>query len=64
MKDVNVSRAWMRTFNLLTTPQGVFTDPEVMRVVMEFWNDRDNREKEPIEGPTREQILEVIGATG
>jgi flavin-dependent dehydrogenase len=59
-KDATVSRAWMRTFNLLTTPQGVFTDPEVMRVVMEHWNDRENREKQPTEGPTREEILEAI----
>jgi hypothetical protein len=58
--DLDVSRAWMRTFNLLGPPDSLFTDPEITAKVMEFWNDRENRTPEPLGGPTREELLAAI----
>jgi hypothetical protein len=58
--DADVSRAWFRTFNLLTPPDGLLTDPDVMRVVMEYWNERETRERQAPEGPTREEFMHAI----
>lgn len=58
--DADVSRAWFRTFNLLTPPDGLMTDPDVMRVVLEYWNERETRERQAPEGPTREEFMDVI----
>jgi 2-polyprenyl-6-methoxyphenol hydroxylase-like FAD-dependent oxidoreductase len=60
--DANVSRAWMRSFNLLTTPDAALSDPKVMARVMEFWNARDQRKPEPIAGPEKETLLAAIAA--
>ncbi len=56
----DVSRAWFRTFNLLTQPDALFTDPDVMRIVLEYWNERETRERQAPEGPTREEFMHVI----
>ena len=60
--DADVSRVWFRSFNLLNTPNALMTNVDVMRRVMEVWNERDNHEPEPSAGPTREQLFEAIGA--
>jgi 2-polyprenyl-6-methoxyphenol hydroxylase-like FAD-dependent oxidoreductase len=60
MTDPVVSRAWFRSFNLLDSPEALMTNVEVMRRVMEVWNDRDNREPEPPAGPGREELFAAI----
>jgi hypothetical protein len=55
-----VSRAWFRTFNLLTTPDALMTDPDVMRIVMEAWNERETREAPEPMGPSREEFLAAV----
>jgi 2-polyprenyl-6-methoxyphenol hydroxylase-like FAD-dependent oxidoreductase len=58
--DPDVSRAWFRTFNLLTRPDALMTDPDVMRVVMEHWNAREGREGPEPMGPTREDFFRAL----
>jgi 2-polyprenyl-6-methoxyphenol hydroxylase-like FAD-dependent oxidoreductase len=58
--DANTSRAWYRTFNLLRPPQALMSDPDVMRVALEYWNERENREPEPLRGPTREEFFHKL----
>jgi len=60
--DAVVARAWMRTFNLLTPPDALMTDVDVMRRVMDVWNERESREPEPLPGPTREELFEKLEA--
>ncbi|MEX2394468.1 MAG: FAD-dependent oxidoreductase [Actinomycetota bacterium] len=58
--DAVVSRAWFRAFNLLTSPDALMTDVDVMRRVMDVWNERDAREPEPLQGPTREELFQRL----
>lgn len=58
--EADVSRAWFRSFNLLTSPDKLMTDPDVMRVVMEYYNDRKSRPKEAPDGPTREEFMSSV----
>jgi flavin-dependent dehydrogenase len=60
--DIEVSRAWFRSFNLLTTPEALMTDPEIMGRVLEVWNERESREPEPLAGPTREELFSSLEA--
>lgn len=59
--DPEVSRVWFRSFNLLDTPDSLMTNVDVMRRVMDVWNERDNRPPEPPAGPTREELFKAIG---
>ncbi len=59
--NADVSRAWFRTFNLLTPPDALMTIPDVMRVVMDFYNDRESRDAPEPAGPPREEFLEALG---
>lgn len=59
--DAVVSRVWFRSFNLLDTPDSLMTNIDVMRRVMDAWNDRENRPPEPPAGPTREELFRAIG---
>jgi 2-polyprenyl-6-methoxyphenol hydroxylase-like FAD-dependent oxidoreductase len=49
--DQRVFRAFLRTFNLLTTPDALLRDGEIITRVIEVYNDRDNRPPEPDLGP-------------
>jgi 2-polyprenyl-6-methoxyphenol hydroxylase-like FAD-dependent oxidoreductase len=56
--DQRVFRAFLRTFNLLTTPDALMRDGELITRVVEVYNDRENRAPEPELGPkTREDFL-------
>jgi hypothetical protein len=56
--DQRVFRAFLRTFNLLTTPDAFMRDGELMTRIIEVYNDRDNRPPEPDLGPpTRAEFL-------
>ncbi len=59
--DPVVLRAFMRNLNLLTPPETLITDPDVMARVLAVWNDRDQRAPEPRLGPgSRTELLELI----
>jgi flavin-dependent dehydrogenase len=56
--DQRVFRAFLRTFNLLTTPDALMRDGELITRVIEVYNDRDNRPPEPAIGPSsRAELL-------
>ena len=55
--DAVVYRAFMRSLNLLSTPDALMTDPDVMGRVMAVWQDRANRPPEPSLGPDRREDL-------
>jgi 2-polyprenyl-6-methoxyphenol hydroxylase-like FAD-dependent oxidoreductase len=59
--DQRVFRAFLRTFNLLTTPDALLRDGELISRVIEVYNDRENRPPEPELGPkTREDFLALL----
>jgi flavin-dependent dehydrogenase len=60
--EADVSRAWVRSFNLLTQPQALMTDADVMRKALAAYEDRHNREPEPPPGPSREEFLAKLHA--
>jgi len=59
--DQRVFRAFLRTFNLLTTPDALMRDGELITRVVEVYNDRENRPPEPDLGPpTRAELIAAI----
>jgi 2-polyprenyl-6-methoxyphenol hydroxylase-like FAD-dependent oxidoreductase len=59
--DQRVLRAFLRTFNLLTTPDALMRDGELITRVIEVYHDRDNRPPEPEVGPrTREEFVALL----
>jgi 2-polyprenyl-6-methoxyphenol hydroxylase-like FAD-dependent oxidoreductase len=61
--DAVVLRAFMRNFNLLTPPEALVEDADVNARVLAVWNERDQREPEPLLGPsTRKELLDAIGS--
>jgi len=57
--DPDVSRAFMRSFNLLDPPGDLLRDPQVMLRVLEFYRTRGERE-DPVLGPGRSAMLELL----
>jgi 2-polyprenyl-6-methoxyphenol hydroxylase-like FAD-dependent oxidoreductase len=60
--DAHVLRAFFRNFNLLTEPEALLTDPDVMARVLAVYQDRENRPPEPVLGPRRAEMLELLNA--
>lgn len=61
--DAVVLRAFMRTFNLLSTPGAMATDPDVTARVFAAWQDRDKRPQAPVLGPEhRNDFVELLPA--
>jgi 2-polyprenyl-6-methoxyphenol hydroxylase-like FAD-dependent oxidoreductase len=59
--DQRVFRAFLRTFNLLTTPDALLRDGELITRVVEVYNDRENRPPEPQLGPsTRAEFVAAL----
>lgn len=58
--DPTVFRAFIRAFNLLTTPDALLTDAEVFGRVLAAYQDRENRPPEPVLGPPRPEMLERL----
>jgi 2-polyprenyl-6-methoxyphenol hydroxylase-like FAD-dependent oxidoreductase len=58
--DAVVLRAFFRSFNLLTAPDAMATDPDVGARVLAAWQDRDNRPPEPELGPRRRADLVAL----
>ena len=60
--DPVLFRGFMRMFNLLSSPESLMTDPELIGRVMEHYQNRDeNRPADPPLGPTREELLATLG---
>jgi hypothetical protein len=55
-----VYRAFLRWFNLETTPDALMNDPEVLAAVMQSYAERDSREPEPPLGPDRATFLAKV----
>jgi hypothetical protein len=59
--DQAVFRAFLRTFNLLTTPDALMRDGELITKVIAAYNDRENRPPEAPLGPaSREELLAAL----
>jgi 2-polyprenyl-6-methoxyphenol hydroxylase-like FAD-dependent oxidoreductase len=58
--DPEVFRAFIRAFNLLTTPDALLTDADVFGRVLAAYQDRENRPPEPVLGPPRDEMLELL----
>jgi hypothetical protein len=59
--DQTVFRAFLRTFNLLTTPDALMRDGELITKVIAAYNDRENRPPEAPLGPaSREELLAAL----
>jgi len=60
--DPEVFRAFIRAFNLLTTPDAILTDADAFGRVLAAYQDRENRPPEPVLGPPRRELLSLLGA--
>lgn len=58
--DAVVFRAFLRSFNLLATPDLLMSDPDLIGRVLAVWQDRDNRPPEPSLGPRRRELLSAL----
>jgi len=58
--DPDVSRAWFRTFNLLSPPNAMFADEQLTEKVLVSWAEREQRPPEPQMGPPREELLAAL----
>jgi 2-polyprenyl-6-methoxyphenol hydroxylase-like FAD-dependent oxidoreductase len=58
--DVGVLRAFLRVFNLLAAPDAMLRDPLVVGRVFTAWRERSGRAPEPLQGPERAAMLEVL----
>jgi 2-polyprenyl-6-methoxyphenol hydroxylase-like FAD-dependent oxidoreductase len=60
--DAVVFRAFLRMFNLLTAPDALMTDADVIGRVLAVYGDRDGRPAEPSPGPDRAAMLATLDA--
>ena len=61
--DAVVLRAFMRTLNLMSAPDALMKDPDVMNRVFAVWQDRENRPAEVPMGPKkRSDFLALLPA--
>jgi 2-polyprenyl-6-methoxyphenol hydroxylase-like FAD-dependent oxidoreductase len=61
--DAKVSRAFFRTLNLLTSPNAVMSDTELLGRVLAYWQKRDQRPPVPPTGPTRAEMIASLSAS-
>lgn len=59
-ENATVSRAWTRAFNLLEQPLSLMQDQEVIKIAMEYYEQRQSRDPLPAPGPPREEFLKAI----
>ena len=60
--DAEVYRAFLRMFNLLTAPDTLLTDPDLLARVLTVYQARGERGPEPAPGPDRPTVLSAIRA--
>lgn len=60
-RDAIVMRAFFRTFNLMCAPDAMVKDTDVFGRVLAVWQDRANRDPEPLLGPaTRADLIAAL----
>lgn len=60
--DAVVLRAFIRTFNLLSPPDTIMTDPEVISRVLQSYQQRDERPPPEPLGPPRRELLAALSS--
>jgi 2-polyprenyl-6-methoxyphenol hydroxylase-like FAD-dependent oxidoreductase len=58
--DPEVYRAFLRMFNLLSAPDKLITDPDLIARVLAVYQTRDERDPEPAIGPDRSTVLAAM----
>ena len=58
--DAKVGRAFFRTVNLLSQPNAVLSDADLMARVLAYWQTRDQRPPVAPIGPTRDEMLAAM----
>jgi flavin-dependent dehydrogenase len=58
--DAIVLRAFARTFNLLTPPDALLSNPDVMQRVLAVWQQREMLPRPEPQGPGRDEMVEVL----
>lgn len=61
--DPYVLRAFLRMMNLLTPPDSIIADGDIVTRVMQVYAQRDQRPPEPPLGPSRDEMLATIGTS-
>jgi 2-polyprenyl-6-methoxyphenol hydroxylase-like FAD-dependent oxidoreductase len=59
-ENATVSRAWTRAFNLLEQPLSLMQNSDIIKIAMEYYEKRESREPEPLQGPPRDEFLKAI----
>ena len=54
-------RAFIRMFNLLSSPEALFSDPDLIARVMDLYQRKDEFEAPAPLGPTRGELLTALG---
>jgi 2-polyprenyl-6-methoxyphenol hydroxylase-like FAD-dependent oxidoreductase len=60
--DPVVFRAFLRSFNLLSQPDELMSDPDLMARVLTVYQDRDQRPPDPALGPERPELMALLEA--
>ncbi|MEX0749898.1 MAG: FAD-dependent oxidoreductase [Dehalococcoidia bacterium] len=60
--DAKVSRAFFRAVNLLSPPNAVLNDSELMARVLAYWQTRASRPPVEAVGPTRDEMIAALSA--
>jgi 2-polyprenyl-6-methoxyphenol hydroxylase-like FAD-dependent oxidoreductase len=64
-EDLSLLRTFMRTLHLLDPPGDLMKRPEVMQTVLASYQKRGEREElKQKDGPSRSEMVELLGATG
>ena len=58
--STEVWRAFMKMMNLLADPS-ILSEPEISAEIMRVWAERDQRKPEPSLGPSREEMIGLLG---
>jgi 2-polyprenyl-6-methoxyphenol hydroxylase-like FAD-dependent oxidoreductase len=60
--DPDVFRAFLRVLNILDPPDAMISNPTVMGRILEIWQARGERPDPPADGPTQDEMLQILAA--
>ena len=60
--DAVVFRAFLRMFNLLSAPDALISDPDLINRVLAVYAERDERPPDEPLGPDRDELLRQLAA--